>query len=876
MSAKIIHSVLACGSALLCSGLLLSGSAKAGAAPQKTGAAPQKAEAAPARVRLAGDTPAAVATARRLGRLGGAAPVTAVMTFPLRRPEELTDLLSRLQDPADPLYGQYLTPAEFAARFSPTQRDYDAAARYAKAEGLTVTGTQPNRLLLEISGPAARMEAAFGVHLTRYQSADGRIFHAPDAAPSVPRALSGILSGVAGLSSAALRRPHSIRRLDTAIRRAAAQGARTAGSGPDGGLAPQDIKTAYGLGASALTGSGQTLALFELDGYTPSDIAGYEAQFGLPSVPLQNVLLNTATGAAGTDADEVTLDIELQLALAPGASKLIVYETGGTDAQVLACYSRIASDNLAKQVSTSWGLDEQENTSSLIQSENTIFQQMAAQGQTIYAAAGDSGAYDSGTRRDGLRVDDPASQPYVCGVGGTTLTTAAPGGAYASETVWNSGTVQNGAGGGGVSSVWPIPSWQQAANPSAAGGSTTMRNVPDVSLNADPNTGYAVYYTGKWYVYGGTSCAAPLWSGFTALVNQQRTANGLAPMGQASPVLYPLLSGSRYASDFHDIANGSTNLYYSAVTGYDDASGLGTPLGAGLIADLGGAPAASAALTTHVLWDNASGAASLWNYSPVSGSITQNTYGPYAGWTAKAAAGGGTDGLTRVLWVKTDGTMSLWSLNNVTTSFSQFSFGPYSGWTAQALSVGSGNTTHVLWISTSGAASLWNYSTTTGTFTQNTYGPYPGWAATALADGPDGQTRLLWDKTDGTASVWNLNNSSGSFTQFTFGPYAGWTAHAVSVAPNNTTHVLWNNTSGAASLWNYSASGGTFTQITYGPYAGWTATGVSDGADGKLRVLWNNTSGAASLWNLDNAAGTFSQFTFGPYSGWTAAGISGY
>ena len=161
-------------------------------------------------------------------------------------------------------------------------------------------------------------------------------------------------------------------------------------------------------------------------------------------------------------------------------------------------------------------------------------------------------------------MDDPASQPYVCGVGGTTLTVNGAGGAYVSETTWNSGSVQNGAGGGGVSSIWPIPSWQQAAVAASGQGSTARRNVPDVSLDANPNTGYSIYEGGAWAVYGGTSCAAPLWSGFAALVNQQRAANGLAPLGQANPALYPILAGARYKTDFHDVADGSTNLYYPA------------------------------------------------------------------------------------------------------------------------------------------------------------------------------------------------------------------------------------------------------------------------------------------------------------------------
>ena len=281
-------------------------------------------------------------------------------------------------------------------------------------------------------------------------------------------------------------------------------------------------------------------------------------------------------------------------------------------------------------------------------------------------------------------------------------------------------------------------------------------------------------------------------------------------------------------------------------------------------------PAAAA----HVLWNNADGRTSLWNYDTTGGTFTQNTYGPYPNWATTALADG-PDGLTRLLWNNTDGTASIWSLNNSTAAFTQYSFGPYAGWTAKTLSVGTDNTTHVLWTKTDGTASLWNYSTTDGTFTQNTYGPYPGWTATALADGgTDGLTRLLWDNTNGTMSLWSLNNSTAAFTQYSFGPYPGWTAKSISVGTDNTTHVLWTNTNGAASVWNYSTANGTFTQNSYGPYPGWTAQGLSDGGDGQVRLLWDNTNGTMSLWSLNNVTASFSQFSFGPYGGWTAAAAS--
>ncbi len=537
----------------------------------------------PARVTLPGHLPAAaLASARGLGRLRPDVPVSLALTLPVRRPDALDDLLGGLSDPNDPRFGQFLSAAQFAATFGPTQADYDAVAAFARSQGLTVTGTHTNRLVLDVVGPSSAVESAFGVSLFQYQDASGHVFHAPDREPTIPAGLAGRLAGVAGLEDAAVW--HAQSRLAPQSVDPLALPYQT-GSGPSGGLQPSDIKTAYQLNGTTATGSGQTLGLFELDGFKAADIAAYESQFGLPAVPLQTVLVDGYSGASGSGAGEVTLDIELQIALAPSATKVVVYEGPNTTTGVIDTYNRIAADNSAKQVSTSWGEAEQYETASTRTAEQNAFKQMAAQGQTIYAAAGDSGAYDY--RRTKPAVDDPASQPYMCGVGGTSLSTSGAGGAYLKETTWNRGSASAGAGGGGISSVWPLPSYQSGVYSAASKGSTAYRNVPDVALDADPYTGYAIYYNGGWVIYGGTSCAAPLWAAFTALVNEQRQSAGKAPLGQANPAVYSIAKvPATYATDFHDIADGSTNLYYPAVTGYDDATGWGSFNGAGLLSAL--------------------------------------------------------------------------------------------------------------------------------------------------------------------------------------------------------------------------------------------------------------------------------------------------
>ncbi|TSK06585.1 MAG: hypothetical protein FPO08_07945 [Geobacter sp.] len=542
---------------------------------------------ATAKVRLAGHMPArSIANAKRLNRLPAATQMRFSFTLPLRNQAELNELLKRMYDSSDPQYGHYLTGRQFTDRFAPSAADYEAVKKYAKEMGLTITGTHANRTVLDVAGPASAVEAAFELQMHQYQAQSGRNFIAPDHDPGVPGTIAACISGVIGLDSAAKWRTHSHSTRAAGLPMATPY---QIGTGPGGGMTPKDVAAAYNLAPVTATGTGQTLALFQLDGYTPSDIAAYARYYGLPAVPLQNVLVDGFSGAPGSGAGEVTLDIELQMAMAPGASRIIVYQGPNTTKGVLDTYNRIATDNLAKQVSTSWGLSEGDSGSAFLNSENAIFQQMAAQGQTIYAAAGDSGAYDNGST---LSVDDPASQPYVVGVGGTRLYLDGSG-AYSRESTWNGGTVSGGAGGGGVSYFWPIPSWQQKLSNVA---SSVMRNVPDVALNSDPGTGYSIYFQGQWWIYGGTSCAAPLWAAFTARVNQQRATGGLPPLGFANPTLYQLGTGSGYGTSFHDVADSTTNLYYPAITGYDNATGWGSFNGANLFTAL--APANSSTTTT--------------------------------------------------------------------------------------------------------------------------------------------------------------------------------------------------------------------------------------------------------------------------------------
>lgn len=496
------------------------------------------------------------------------------LMLPLKNEEQLAALLHEISNPKSEKYGQHLTQKQFIDTFCPSLAEVESITKYLTDRGITIKSTEVNRLLIQAEASVKAINEVFNTEIHSYTDEKGREFFAPAYELQVEPELK-ILS-VLGLENHI--KAHSQYKLSKKVLASKEEGIKSAALGPN------DIKKAYSL-TSNLNGSGQVLALFELDGFNALDVTAYENSYGLPHVPLQTILIDGATGIPGDGAGEVTLDIELMIALAPGAAKILVYEGPNNGKGLIDTYSKIANDNLAKTISTSWGLSETENSGSILQAENQIFKQMAAQGQVLYAAAGDSGAYDDGSN---LSVDDPASQPYVVGVGGTKLFLNSDG-SYSHETTWSSGNGPgNEGGGGGKSVVWSIPSWQQGSISSASLGSTTMRNVPDVSLDSDPNTGYLIYFAGKWQIFGGTSCAAPLWAAFTALVNQNLISNNKPTLSFPNPSFYQLGQSANYSSLFHDIKDNSKNGYYPAVVGYDLATGLGTFIADALITALSG------------------------------------------------------------------------------------------------------------------------------------------------------------------------------------------------------------------------------------------------------------------------------------------------
>ena len=504
----------------------------------------------------------------------------------LRNRSDLASLLSDLNNPRSSRYHQYLTPQEFAALFGPTADQVQQVKDYLQQQGLTVTNVAPNGLLIDATATVSQAEAAFRVTINNYVLG-ANAFFANANPPVIPGSLSSIISSIGGLDNSVKMHPlyHLSGPSHGKSKPTFKSHAKASPNATQSGFGPTDLNGAYDgnpLQTSALQGSGQTVAVFELDGYQSSDISAYLQNYSLGSPGISNVLVDGFNGSAGAGAIEVELDIEVVAAMAPKANQ-IVYEGPNSTQGVNDTYNKIVTDNKAQITTISWGECESQSGNAELQTLDNIFSQAAAQGIAMYAASGDSGAYDCNDTN--LAVDSPAGDPNITGVGGTSL--QLNNGAYGSESVWSNPSdtqrsPQGAGGGGGLSSFFKQPSWQ--TGPGVQNQySNGNREVPDVSADADPATGYAVYCTvsaagcsSGWIEVGGTSAAAPLWAGSTALINSYLQQQGKSRMGFANPVLYGLANAQTQYPPFHDVTSG-TNLYYPATTGYDEASGWGSP-----------------------------------------------------------------------------------------------------------------------------------------------------------------------------------------------------------------------------------------------------------------------------------------------------------
>jgi hypothetical protein len=553
---------------------------------------------APAGWRI-GSAPHLPSGIRALGPLAGSTPVNATVTLAPRDPGALAAYARAVATPGSAVYHRYLTVAQFAQRFGPTVSDVDLARASLAAEGLNPGPTARDGLSIPVQASAARLASAFSTAFDRYRLADGHTAYANRTAPSLPSDVAGIVQGIIGLDSLARLTPAAALSPQVAPGAASPCSLATTAAGSQGHTADR-IAAAYGLdalyGAGDL-GAGTTVALYELEPFTPSDVAAYQSCYRTAAL-ISTINVDGGSASTPPPVGEAALDIEDVVGLAPQAAVEVYQGPNDGGSGPYDTLARIVSDDTAQVISTSWGLCEHSLGASAVTAESTLFQEAAVQGQSVVAASGDSGADDCGTGT--AAVDDPASQPYVTGVGGTTLSST-------SETAWSTSA---GAGGGGVSSLWPAPSYQAgAASPqtrtTCGASGYACRQVPDVSADADPQTGYPISFRNAWYRVGGTSAAAPTWAALLALADASPSCAG-KPIGFANPALYGA-ARSGYASTFTDIVSG-TNSHggvtgFTAATGYDMASGLGTPRGAALVTALctgtvSGPPSVAPATTT--------------------------------------------------------------------------------------------------------------------------------------------------------------------------------------------------------------------------------------------------------------------------------------
>src|SRR6266516_2982348 len=491
------------------------------------------------RVPISGQTVPLLKNARFIGTASGQQQLDLSIGLKLRNQQELDSLLSDIYNPKSSLYHHFLPPQQFAAEFGPTAAQQQQVVDYLRGQGIAVTHIAPNGLLIDAQANVSTVQTAFEVKINNYQIGP-RKFYANANAPTIPSELSALILSIGGMANSVRLRPlnqHVVQK---------------------------------------------------------SDIDQYVKNNNLSAPSISTQLVDGATQTAGQGAIEVELDIEVVAAMAPKAAQ-IVYIGPNTTQGVNDTYNKIVTDNKTQITTTSWGECESQSGNAELQSLDNIFKQGSAQGMTMFAASGDSGAYDCNDSN--LAVDSPASDPYITGVGGTNLQTSA--GAYGSESVWSNPTdtqrsPKGSGGGGGISGLFPEPSWQ--TGPGVKNQySNGNREVPDVAADADPQTGYAIYCTVSAAgcpatgnaVVGVTSAAAPLWAGSMAMIHEYLQQQGKARAGFASPLLYSLASSTQQYPPFHDVTSGN-NLFYPATASYDQASGLGSPNIYNIARDLAG------------------------------------------------------------------------------------------------------------------------------------------------------------------------------------------------------------------------------------------------------------------------------------------------
>jgi kumamolisin len=487
---------------------------------------------------------------------------------------EVTAMLRRRGPLPEPTAGP-VHPHQIEEAAGADPADLRRLEAFAHEHGLDFVQADPARRTVVLSGPVRALEDAFGTELWLYDL-DGRVYRGRSGPLTVPATVAEAVEGVFGLDDRPQARPH--------FRLLLEGGHPVQAHAATMSYSPDQLARLYEFPTGA-TGAGQCLAIIEMGGgYSAADLTTYFDGLGIPVPATVAVSVdgayNQPDGNPGGPDGEVALDIEVAGAVAPGA-RLAVYFAPNTERGFLDAVSTAVHDRMRRPsvISISWGGPESTWTAQAITALDTVFQDAAALGVTVFCAAGDSGS-DDGVGDGRAHADFPASSPHVIACGGTRLTAGPQG---TTEEVWNDGPT-GGATGGGISDTFDPPDWQSGAGvpPSANPGGRRGRGVPDVSADASPGTGYRVRVDGRDTVVGGTSAVAPLWAGLVALLNERLGRR----LGFLNPRLYgPVVAGG----GFRDITTGS-NGAYSAGPGWDACTGLGTPRGTTILEVLSGIP----------------------------------------------------------------------------------------------------------------------------------------------------------------------------------------------------------------------------------------------------------------------------------------------
>lgn len=525
---------------------------------------------------LAGSERRPMAGAKSVGKADPAEQLEVTVLLRRGNADALRGRVGKLAGPGGG--GATLSREEFERQFGAAADDIAAVRTFAADHGLSVVEEHAGRRTVVLSGAVAKFNAAFGVDLQRFEGPDGS-YRGRVGSVQLPDELRDRVEAVLGLDNRPAAKPHfRVRRAPRARRRPAVVGAS---------FTPLQIASLYNFPPGA--GQGECVAIIELGGgERPADLKTYFSSLGVSSPPRVTVVSvdhakNKPTGDPDGPDGEVMLDIEVVGAIAPQAH-VVVYFAPNTDSGFLDAITTAVHDaaNKPSVLSISWGGPESSWTQQAMTAFDSAFQAAATMGVTVCVASGDNGSSD-GVNDGANHVDFPASSPHALACGGTSL--HASGATIASETVWNDQAQQEGSGGGGVSNVFALPTWQSGLRVTqTAGGASalTMRGVPDVSGDADPETGYDVRIDGTDTVIGGTSAVAPLWAGLIARIN---AAKG-GPVGFINPTVYSNPAALR------DITQGD-NGTFAASPGWDACTGLGSPNGA-LVAALFAPSAATA------------------------------------------------------------------------------------------------------------------------------------------------------------------------------------------------------------------------------------------------------------------------------------------